>query len=170
MRVRIGARDCGAAFPLCCKQGGTGTREFSDLLNPERLFANLAGGIAQPITEGGRLRGSLALSEAERDEALHNYAQSTLEALREVETALAAERYLALQETALVEAAKQSDAAEELAVDQYGRGLVDIITVLDSQRRAFNAKSSLIGIRNERLQNRIDLYLALGGDFDSTPK
>ncbi|MFT5856983.1 MAG: multidrug efflux system outer membrane protein, partial [Verrucomicrobiales bacterium] len=108
--------------------------------------------------------------EAERDETLQNYAQASLEAFREVETALAAERYLAAQEAALIDAARQSDAAEALATDQYGRGLIEIITVLDSQRRAFNAKSALIGVRNERLQNRIDLYLALGGDFDSEPK
>ena len=44
------------------------------------------------------------------------------------------------------------------------------VTVLAAQRRAFTANSSLIAIRNERLQNRIDLYLALGGDFDSIPK
>jgi NodT family efflux transporter outer membrane factor (OMF) lipoprotein len=146
-------------------RGGTSTTEFSDLLNPDRLVANLAAGIAQPITEGGRLRGELALSEAEQDEALHDYAQATLDAFREVETTLAAESYLAAQETALVTAAEESDAAEALATDQYGRGLVDIITVLDSQRRAFNSNASLIAIRNERLQNRIDLYLALGGDF-----
>jgi len=151
-------------------RGGTSTSQFSELLNPDRLVANLASGIVQPITEGGRLRGNVALTEAERDEALHNYAQSTLEAFREVETALAAERYLAKQESALVTAGKESDEAEGLAVEQYGRGLVDIITVLDSQRRAFDAKRSLIAIRNERLQNRIDLYLALGGDFDSKPK
>ena len=151
-------------------RGGTSTQQFSELLNPDRLIANLASGIVQPITEGGRLKGNVALTEAERDEALHNYAQATLEAFREVETALAAERYLASQEFALVTAGEESDEAQNLAVDQYGRGLVDIITVLDSQRRAFDAKRSLIAIRNERLQNRIDLYLALGGDFDSKPK
>ena len=151
-------------------RGGTNSREFSELLDTDRLVANLAGGIVQPITEGGRLRGALALSAAELDEVLQGYAQATLEAFREVETALAAERYLAGQEAALVVAATESDAAETLAVEQYGRGLVDIITVLGAQRRAFDANSALIAVRNERLQNRIDLYLALGGDFDSEPK
>jgi hypothetical protein len=43
--------------------------------------------------------------------------------------------------------------------------LTDIITVLESQRRSFNAQRSLLQVSNQRLQNRIDLYLALGGDF-----
>ena len=34
-----------------------------------------------------------------------------------------------------------------------------------ARRRAFNAKSTLIAVSNLRLQNRIALYLALGGDF-----
>ena len=41
----------------------------------------------------------------------------------------------------------------------------DILRVLESQSRATNARSGLIRLRNERLQNRIDLHLALGGDF-----
>jgi len=39
------------------------------------------------------------------------------------------------------------------------------VTVLESQRRVFDAKRSLIELQNLRLQNRIDLYLALGGEF-----
>ena len=48
----------------------------------------------------------------------------------------------------------------------YEQGLVDIITLLESQRRAFDAESSLLGVQLELLKNRVDLYLALGGDFD----
>ncbi|MGI9242257.1 MAG: efflux transporter outer membrane subunit [Verrucomicrobiales bacterium] len=168
-RVRAAKKAFLPAFTLTAR-GGTNSSEFSELLDPDRLVANLAGGIVQPITEGGRLRGAVALSQADRDELLQRYAQAALDAFREVETTLAAEHYLASQETALVTAASESDAAERLAVVQYGRGIVDIITVLDSQRRAFNSKSALIAIRNERLQNRIDLYLALGGDFESAPR
>jgi outer membrane protein TolC len=63
------------------------------------------------------------------------------------------------------QAAIESVAAEELAWQQYQRGIVDIITVLESQRRAFTAQSSLLSVMNNRLANRINLYLALGGDF-----
>ena len=46
---------------------------------------------------------------------------------------------------------------------------MDIITVLESQRRAFDSRSTLLTIKNQRLQNRVDLYLSLGGDFDHEP-
>ena len=80
---------------------------------------------------------------------------------------MANEQLLKEQETALRTASKESIAAEELAWEQYNRGLVDIITVLDSQRRAVSSQSSLFSISRARLQNRVDLYLALGGDFEN---
>jgi outer membrane protein TolC len=45
-------------------------------------------------------------------------------------------------------------------------GLTDIITVLDSQRRALTAESAWLAVRRERIDTRIDLFLALGGGFE----
>ena len=108
-------------------------------------------------------------SEADREGALAAYAEAVLIAFREVESSLAAEAYLTGQERALRTAAEESAGAEELAWDEYQRGLSTIITVLESQRRSFVAKRQLLEISNQRLQNRIDLYLSLGGDFEGTP-
>jgi outer membrane protein TolC len=58
--------------------------------------------------------------------------------------------------------------AAELALSQYAKGLTDVTTLLQAQRRAFNAKSTSLRTDRERLDNRIDLYLALGGDFLTT--
>ncbi len=51
--------------------------------------------------------------------------------------------------------------------DEYAAGLTEIITVLESQRRALNAKEAYLSVRELRLRNRVDLHLALGGDFKS---
>ena len=86
-----------------------------------------------------------------------------------METALAAESFLTKQETSLHGANDEAKEAEKLALNDYAAGLVDIVTVLESQRRVFDAERSLLQLQNQRLQNRIDLYLALGGEF-SKPK
>ncbi len=143
------------------------TEKFEDLLSWESIVSNIAGGVTQPIFEGGRLAAELGISKADREEALHLYAQTALNAFQEVESTLASERYLAERESALNLAAKESIEAEKIALKQYDRGLVDIITVLEAQRRSFDSRSTRIMVSNLRLQNRIDLYLALGGDFDS---
>jgi outer membrane protein TolC len=82
-----------------------------------------------------------------------------------VETTLNAETFLTQQETALRAAVQEAIEAEKLAQEDYLAGLADIVTVLESQRRVFDAKRSLLQLQNQRLQNRIDLYLALGGEF-----
>ena len=74
------------------------------------------------------------------------------------------------REAALRSAVEQSVGGRELAEERYARGLSNLITLLESQRRAFDAQSRLLNIKRQRLDARIDLYLALGGGFnDSTP-
>jgi len=82
-----------------------------------------------------------------------------------VETVLVAQDSLRREETVSQTQMEESIAAETLAWEQYNRGLVDIVTVLESQRRAFNARRTFLQVRLDRIQNRIDLYLVLGGGF-----
>lgn len=146
--------------------GGTSTDEFDELLNSDFKVWSLASGLTQPIFQGKRLKANVERSRANYEEALADYTQTALTAFREVESTLAAERYLTEQEKALKLSVEESVGAEELAWDNYQAGLSDIITVLESQRRSFDSQRQLLSIANERLQNRIDLYLALGGAFD----
>lgn len=155
------------AVRLTAGAGTSTTAEFGDLFDIQNLIWNIGSNLSQPLFEGGRLLANVALSEAERDEIAALYAESALTAFREVETALASERLLAVQQAALAEAAEEATRAERLSLSQYEKGLVDIITLLESQRRAFDARSALLTTRRQRLANRIDLYLALGGDFDA---
>ena len=64
-----------------------------------------------------------------------------------------------------LDAETNSRAALNLALEQYQRGLVSYTTVLESQRQAFDAETTVVELRNLLLQNRISLYLALGGEF-----
>ena len=151
---------------LTAGSGTSTTQDFVELFDVDNLVYNIGSTLAQQITEGGRLRGNIRLNEAERDQLVADYAETVLQAFREIETALAAEKYFTDQQRHLSTAVTEAERAEELSLSQYQRGLVDIITVLESQRRAFDARSSLLSLLNERAQNRVDLHLALGGDFD----
>jgi NodT family efflux transporter outer membrane factor (OMF) lipoprotein len=145
--------------------GGTSTNEFKNLLNGDFSVWNLIGNLLQPIFQGGRLRAGVDLAKARELETLALYAQSVLNAYAEVETALEAEGLLAEREKALQTAVDQAMAARDLAQTRYARGLTDLIEVLESQRQAFLSQSQLLIVKRQRLDNRIDLYIALGGDF-----
>jgi outer membrane protein, multidrug efflux system len=157
-----------ALLPAIRISGGAGTAttdEFADLFNIQNLVWNIAQNLTRPLYQGGRLRANIRLDENELDELAANYAETALTAFREVETALAGEHYLASQHDALAVAARESRRAEQLSLDQYEKGIVDIITLLESQRRSFDAQSTYLALQLQLLTNRVDLYLALGGDF-----
>ena len=82
-----------------------------------------------------------------------------------METELSRILNLDARHEAIHDAQASAEAALERALDQYQRGLVGYTTVLESQRRAFDAQSTVIRLHNLLLQNRVALSLALGGDF-----
>ena len=146
--------------------GGSATQALTDLLDGDFGVWTIAAGLLQPIFEGGRLKANVRLADATADEAIARYAGLVLNAYSEVESALAAESFLARQEAHLADAAQQLVAAERLATQRYRLGIGGYLEVLESQTRAFTAQSQLLSTRRERLSNRIDLHLALGGGFD----
>jgi NodT family efflux transporter outer membrane factor (OMF) lipoprotein len=148
--------------------GGSTSKELDDLLDGDFSVWSLAGGLLQPIFQGGRLRAGVDLARSGSEQALAAYANVLLRAFGEVESTLASESILARREKALAVATEQSVAARKLAEDRYDAGLEGIVTVLDAQRRALSAESQLLLVRRSRLDNRVDLYLALGGGFGNT--
>lgn len=149
--------------------GGTATDQLKDLLDSSFSVWTLAGNALQPIFQGRRLIAGVERSKAEYQERLAAYAQVTLVAYREVEDALAAEQFLVEQEKALNEAARQAEAAQNLAWQRYRQGVGDITSALVAERTAFESQRNALLLRRERLINRVDLYLALGGDFSDRP-
>lgn len=149
--------------------GTASTDEFGDIFDIQKMVWAVGQNLARPLYQGGRLRANIRLDEAERDQLVNDYAETALNALREVETAISAERYLKSEVAALSTAVSESRRAESLSLGEYEQGLVEIITLLESQRRAFEAESVLLAAKFELLSNRVDLYLALGGDFDHVP-
>ena len=93
------------------------------------------------------------------------YLEQVFRAFADVENAIS--RSLSLQQRydAFLDAERNSSAALDLALEQYQRGLVTYTTVLESQRQAFDAEATVVELRNQLLQNRINLYLALGGEL-----
>ena len=157
-----------ALLPRLALTGSSGTpaSNFGNLLDPAFLTSSIAAGFSQALYEGGALSADARAALAANEALLHRYAQLSLEAFREVESALGADSSLAEQEAFLVKEVEQAALAEKQAARDYSDGVNDdILRVLESQSRATNARSGLIRLRNERLQNRIDLHLALGGDF-----
>jgi len=161
----------GALYPRLSLTGSTGTSssELGDLVSGDFFVWSLAGGLVQPLFEGGRLRAEVSAAEGRARTSAAAFAQGVLTALFEVEAALAAEAYLAGQEEALGRATAAARQAVTVSENRYAQGVEPLLVVLESQRRALDAESSWIAVRRARLGNRLDLHLALGGGFDALP-
>ncbi|MCB1097688.1 MAG: efflux transporter outer membrane subunit [Verrucomicrobiae bacterium] len=144
---------------------GTSTDKLREVLNSDYGIWSLAGNILQPIFTGGQVKGNYDLRKAELREALADFNRLAVNAFREVENALSAESVLALRERSLTEAEELATEAYTQSRTEYRAGLTDVIALLTAQRQMLAAKGQVITIRRLRLENRIDLHLALGGDF-----
>ena len=97
------------------------------------------------------------------------YGQKALIAFGEVENALTNESLLQSREALLSDVVSDNRSALELARFQYEQGAIELINVLVMQARLVNAEVQFINIRNLRLAERINLHLAIGGDFEAPP-
>lgn len=157
-------------FSLTGSSGSSGAR-LSDLLNPDFLISTITGRVDQFLFDGGARAANARGALARNDRLVNEYAQLALGAFREVEATLAADRSLKVQEKFLESEVEQATLAEKQAERDYAEGVnPNILSVLEAQRRANNARAAIIRLRNQRLQNRFDLHLALGGDFRTEAK
>lgn len=144
---------------------GTLSSSFSDLLDKDFNVWSLAGDVSMALFQSGRLKAQRDQLNANQLAQLAQYKDLVLNAFREVETALRSETNLRELEAQTRIAADENRSAETQAWQLYERGLVTITSVLEAERRSFDARSQLISIRNLRLQNRIALHIALGGSL-----
>ncbi|WP_084397668.1 efflux transporter outer membrane subunit [Henriciella aquimarina] len=143
--------------------------DFADLFDPTRIAANAIASIAQPVFNGGALKADRDAAIANAKAVLADYAATVLLAWREVEDALAADKFLAQQSEAQERALDEAIKAEELATRQYSNGLITIFNLIDAQTRRLNAESTLIAARSARVSNRIAFHLAIGGGIPGEP-
>lgn len=164
LRSRVARKDLLPQFTLT-SQVGTSGPELADLLDARRLAGNLIGGVMQPLFQGGRLLANSERARAAAEASVFNYVQTVLSAYEEAENAIAAETLLAVREDALRLAFEEAAAAEELTERRYSSGAATIFNLLDAQTRRISAESQYIQAKQQRVSNRVQLYLAIGGDF-----
>lgn len=144
---------------------GTSTLDLEDLADENFRVWSLGANLLEPLFRGGALAAAVDRQNALRAAALADYGGSVLRAFAEVEDVLSTDVQLATRRDRLADAARHAAAARDLARQRYQSGLTDFLAVADGQRQAFLAEAALIALDRARLENRVDLFLALGGGF-----
>ena len=148
--------------------GGLGTAQLDSVGTVDAVLWTLAAGVTQPIFFGGELKAAQDLRTAEQKAAAASYVGSCLRAFQEVEDALANDYYLRKREGALGDAVSSSADTVKFGRQRLEQGQVDMFTILRLSGENLAAKIQLTQIRASRLRERVNLYLALGGDFEGT--
>ncbi|HKC42910.1 MAG TPA: TolC family protein [Burkholderiales bacterium] len=122
-----------------------------------------------PLYLGGQLQSQVEIKTAEQKQAVAEYARVGARAFGEVENALSAEFTLGERETLLRQAVVDNARALELANTRYRVGSADLRAVQTQSLALYAARTTLLRVQSERLVQRVNLYLALGGSFDERP-
>jgi multidrug efflux system outer membrane protein len=136
-------------------------------LNPWLIHS--AVGMFVPIYQGGATRAQIKIATAQQKQSIAHFGGVALRAFGEVEVALTNERLLD-ERLPYTESAVFSHAeAVRVANLRYTAGTMDFLSVLQLEEGQIQSEADLIKLRNTQLSNRINLHLALGGSFDSSP-
>ncbi len=163
-RVGVSVAQLLPDFTLTGNYGFRGD-EFEQAFNDNYEVYTAILRLSQPLFKGGQLRAQVKYSKARFDEMAADYAQQVLEAIREVEDALAADQLLSEQYRYSRQRLKEARLAEELSRERYSRGVGGILLVLESERRRRLAENELVLLRQFIWNNRVNLHLAVGGDW-----
>ena len=139
--------------------------DFMEALDFDNVFARLVGGVSAPVFQGGRLKAQVKAERSQLEASVYDYAQTVLDAYRQVEDAIAADAYLDAQLTARRLAFEEAEAAEALTERQYLNGTANVFDLISAQQRRIASESQFITASQARLVNRVDLYMALGAPF-----
>lgn len=164
--ARIGQAEANR-YPALTLSGSIGLEALSldALAGSSAVAHSIAASLAAVIFDGGRMRQQVEAQSAVAEQALAAYEAAILAALEDVENALVALDNSARRGEALSAAATAARQAAQLARQRYESGLIDFLTVLDTQRTLLSVEDSLAASRAESTSALIRLYKALGGGW-----
>jgi NodT family efflux transporter outer membrane factor (OMF) lipoprotein len=145
--------------------GGFQSLELDELLSANSLFANIIGGLTQPVFNKRAIKTQHEVAKAQQEQAFLNFKKTLLTAGNEVSNALfdfnAESEKFEFREKE-VEALRNAESnSEELLKNGYANYL-DLLTARQS---ALSAELNMINNKLNQLLSVVNLYEALGGGW-----
>ena len=145
--------------------GGVGGDSLGSLFSTAGQTIYGLGTLAQPLFEGGKLRGQLQLSQQTKQEMVLSYQKTIAGAFRDVSNALIGlnkQHAYRVEQEKLVAAAQD---ATRLARMRYQGGSTSYLEVLTTDSNLFSAQLNLVAAQQGEALTLVQLYSALGGGW-----
>jgi NodT family efflux transporter outer membrane factor (OMF) lipoprotein len=130
---------------------------------------SLGANLVAPIFTGGALQAQVEFRTAEQKAAVADYARIGSRAFSEVEGALSTSFNLEQREGVLARAVTANERSLGFAQVRFDVGSGDLRAIRQQQLALHAARTSFLRARSERLIQRVNLHLALGGGFEASP-
>jgi len=158
-----------AFYPNIEITGSAGLDSISagDLLNWESRAISLIPSISLPIFDSGRLSAQLGAKRAKRDEAIADYNQAIVNAVRDVAQQIIALQGVSAQQRAQAEGQRAADAQLAAAEARLKRGLVDRSATLQAQMAVLAQRDMALQLQQARLDGDVALIKSLGGGYQA---
>ena len=164
--ARIGVATA-ALYPALSIGGNLNTSATSVGSLGSLLTGGLFAGLAHTIFDAGRRRSQVRSARAAADVAFAGYRQTVLTGLEDVENAMQALAAAKARQVQLEVALDASNNAAIYARSQYRSGLIDFLTLLQSEQALLSARDQLAAAQADQALSLVQLYLALGGGWQS---
>lgn len=146
-------------------QGGFLSKETGSLFTADSKVWSIGPSLSLPITGYALISANVRKTKAAREEAIADYRQSVLTALKDVETTLAQTRYRREQSVAQNEALTAATQAMELTRARYEGGTISYLEFLDAERTRLQTERQANQVTAQRFVATVKLIKALGGGW-----
>jgi len=164
--ARIGVAEA-IRFPSLSLTGtlGLASDDLSGFFSSDNKTWGLSAGLIAPVFNAGRNKRRVEVEVARTEQALLNYEQTVLQAMREVEDSLAGVQTYKYEVLARENQQKAATSAAMLSRARYNGGVTSYLEVLESERSLFKAELLASSTHREQLVSYVTLYKALGGGW-----
>lgn len=153
-------------FPQVGATGGAGWQQAGGAAGASPFIWSAGPSVAWTLLDFGALDALVDIADLRTREFLIQYKATVIEAVREVDDALA--DYAAQQDrlARLGEALTASRRSVTLASERYDRGLTDFLNVLDAQRQEYDLEDQYAAAEQQAADSLVSLYKGLGGGWE----
>jgi multidrug efflux system outer membrane protein len=146
---------------------GRASPELSKFTGGVGNLWDLGGTLSGPVFQGGQLRAQYRAAKASFDQAEAAYQQTVLTAFQEVSDALITRQKLAEEFNYDAQAAAALSESVDLATQRYLNGKSSYYEVLEAQQQLYPTQSAQVQTQVGELLAVVQLYLALGGGWQT---
>lgn len=147
---------------------GLDSSQIKELFDWNSQYFALSPGVSWPIFDAGRIANNVQVQRQLALQAATSYQLTVLNAVKEVEDSLASYRTEQLRRKSLLDAVDASRQAVDLARQQYEKGVIDFLSVLDTQRTLLEAQDVLAQSDSAVSLDLVSLYKSLGGGWETS--